>query len=140
MDIKKEICMNTVNLAFQTGNTTIHYDTSEKNKFEEVSGFQLDEWSARHNSNDSANVKGGNKLQPSAIRPFGDWYRSILKDTPIRGFVWMGIFAVSRYHIQRRSKDFYQKLLTFVDNHPNPEAGHYIERAWAAIFMESSSP
>ena len=36
--------------------------------------------------------------------------------------------------IIQHSIERYQLLLNTVNNHSNPEAGHYIERSWGAIF------
>ena len=29
---------------------------------------------------------------------------------------------------------YYQRLERMLDDHPNPEVGHYMERAWGAVF------
>lgn len=64
--------------------------------------------------------------------------------------VWQGMFAVHRDHVRQRSRDGYARLCAYVDHHSgptsffmpgaqkkpdsNPEAGHYLERAWLAVF------
>ena len=47
---------------------------------------------------------------------------------------YLGIFSVSRDHIHNRSMSFYKKLIKDFPNHPNAEVGHYLERAWPAVF------
>ena len=47
-----------------------------------------------------------------------------------------GIFAVSRKRIMARPKSFYEKVMSYVSDHPNPEEGHYLERLWVEIFSE----
>ena len=47
---------------------------------------------------------------------------------------YSGIFAVSRKHIRQRSSQSYRMLVEYINKHSNPEAGHYFERAWLAIF------
>ncbi|KAJ7354978.1 hypothetical protein OS493_028637 [Desmophyllum pertusum] len=43
-------------------------------------------------------------------------------------------FATTREIIQKHPKDFYIKAISYVDNHRNPEEGHYFERLWSTIF------
>ena len=45
-----------------------------------------------------------------------------------------GCFSVPRDQILKRPKAFYEKVIDFVDDHPNPETGHYLERLWYSIF------
>ena len=94
--------------------------------------FVLDEYACTNKEN-AANHPDKN-LKPCSIRPFGEWYTHTLGDTPLPYLVLRGIFAVSREHIHNRSIDFYRMLISFVSDHSNPEAGHYMERAWAAVF------
>ena len=39
-----------------------------------------------------------------------------------------------RCHIQQHPVEYYKRLRAMLENHSNPEVGHYIERAWGAIF------
>ena len=43
-------------------------------------------------------------------------------------------FSATRERIKQHPLEFYIKLLSFVDNHPNPEEGHYFERLWVHMF------
>ena len=43
-------------------------------------------------------------------------------------------FSVTRARILSRARSVYEKAISFVDHHPNPEEGHYIERIWVALF------
>ena len=52
----------------------------------------------------------------------------------IKSMANCGIFAISKQHIQNRSLESYKQLITYLDHHSNPEAGHYFERSWLAIF------
>ena len=45
-----------------------------------------------------------------------------------------GCFAATRDMIKKHPIDFYKKAISFVDDHKNPEEGHYFERLWATIF------
>lgn len=55
-------------------------------------------------------------------------------DIPIRVACYQSIFAVHRRHIQQHPVAYYEPLLNDLGIHRNPEVGHYVERAWAAIF------
>ena len=93
----------------------------------------LDAWIATNPKNKAINPES--ELQQCAIRPFGKWFEKNF-DTNIKidVSVWCGIFAVSKQHIIQHPIEHYEKLIKYVDSHSNPEAGHYMERAWGAIF------
>ncbi|XP_022083669.1 uncharacterized protein LOC110975458 isoform X4 [Acanthaster planci] len=44
-----------------------------------------------------------------------------------------GCFAATKETLHRHPLSFYQKAISFVNDHPNPEEGHYFERLWATI-------
>ena len=68
-------------------------------------------------------------------RPFRAWYRlNFEPDAAPDLVVYYGIFAVHRDHVRHRDPPGYRRLLRYVDHHSNPEAGHYLERAWLAVF------
>ena len=43
-------------------------------------------------------------------------------------------FGVTRRQIYKHSKKFYQKMFGYLDDHINPEEGHYMERIWLSVF------
>ena len=45
-----------------------------------------------------------------------------------------GVFSIHKFDIIKHPISRYEKLLAAVERHSNPEVGHYIERAWGAIF------
>ena len=47
---------------------------------------------------------------------------------------WSACIAATRHMIKKHPIDFYKKAISFVDDHPNPEEGHYFERLWPIIF------
>jgi hypothetical protein len=75
-----------------------------------------------------------NQLLPCPIRPFGRWYDAMFGDVIAKVVCYFGVFAVTKEHILQHPKSHYEKLIKFVDSHSNPEAGHYMERSWAAVF------
>ncbi len=74
------------------------------------------------------------KLQLCPIRPFGAWYKHNFGRIRTNFISFHGIFSVHKSHILSHPKEYYENLLKYLDTHSNPEAGHYFERAWAAIF------
>lgn len=49
-----------------------------------------------------------------------------------------GIFAVHSSLIYNRPKEYYEKLIGFVNHHINPSEGYFIERSWEYIFRPLS--
>lgn len=66
-------------------------------------------------------------------RPFGAWLTAN-RLPPVDGVLYQGVFAVSRDLIRQHPRELYQRLLRYVDHHSNPEAGHFLERAWLSVF------
>lgn len=98
-----------------------------------LNNFYMDSYAASHEANRTLNPE--TELEKSPIRPFGKWYSSIFKDTKIP-FVWYsGVLIATKESIRRNPIELYKTLISYVDKHSNPEAGHYIERIWAKLFM-----
>lgn len=70
--------------------------------------------------------------------PFSEWWSKFIKLDPptprTAQFSWGGIFSVTRPYIHQYSKGYYKKILKTLSQHPNPEEGHFMERAWSYIF------
>jgi len=125
--IKQDLTLKMLNRTLETKDTTL-YIFPYFNHY----NFQIDNWTSTDENN---RYNEETETQPSPIRPFGLWFDSNFPGEKIQYVQYKGIFAVSREHIQNRSKEFYKKLIKYLDSHPNPEAGHYMERAWATIFQ-----
>lgn len=135
MDSKLEHAIHTVHLAQRTRDTvmlTWHIAEQGKSLINDVHDFRLDHWEASNTINRSANPE--KNLLKCPEQPFGTWFRKQLGDTPIEAIVYRAMFAVSREHIQRHPVEFYQSFISYLDHHSNPEAGHYMERAWVSLF------
>ena len=69
---------------------------------------------------------------------FGEWLNDVFdeKYSFDHSVCWYmnSVFAVDSVVIKKHPVDFYKKLISYVDNHQDPEAGHYFERAWYEIF------
>jgi len=70
--------------------------------------------------------------------PFSEWWGRYVKLDPPNPrtvqFSWGGLFSVTRPYIHQNSKGYYKKILKTLSQHPNPEEGHFLERAWSYIF------
>lgn len=73
---------------------------------------------------------------------FGEWMTDVMKlgnreYDKYKMLKWYrnGIFSLSKERIHAYPKSFYENLLKYVDNHVDPETGHYFERAWYEIFI-----
>jgi len=91
-------------------------------------------------------AKWHDDLTSGRMRPFpgtlGDWWDSVLQIArkPVIGIQWSAIFAVTRRLIHSKPRAYYQHLMRQVDDHPNPEAGHYMERSWFEMFTSPLLP
>lgn len=100
---------------------------------ESMGNFKLDKYQATAMANSSANPERA--LQLCRDRPLSKFYAANFPDMPpVHGVCFKGVFAVSRRHIQQTPKSTYARLLSYVDSHSNPEAGHFLERCWLAVF------
>lgn len=89
-----------------------------------------------HNGKYKYNLKRG-LLKPARLN-FEEWWREYI-NIPYPGsqnILWShgALFSVTRELIKSNSLDYYKKLISCIDCHPDPEEGHYFERAWYYIF------
>jgi len=54
--------------------------------------------------------------------------------------VWGANFSVHRDLILSKPKIFYQNILRYIEDHINPEEGHFLERSWYMIFHNNFIP
>lgn len=130
---KKEKTNELVELVLKTNNTVLLGPTMGQPIRDAFYDFELDEWEGT-NIDNSKHVPA-HDLKPCPERPFGRWYDANFKGIDdVYVVCFAGIFAVSRKDIRRHPRSKYEKLIKYVDDHPNPEAGHFLERAWGAVF------
>lgn len=85
----------------------------------------------------SVNVNSSTKanLHPANPNTFTEWYKARFPNVKGESRVcYAGIFAVSREHIRQRKKEDYKPFLDDLAVDSNPKAGHFMERAWLALF------
>jgi len=129
---KKTFTMKVYNYLMETKTTVLQGGILEDVR-KVMYDFTLDTWTASNKDNIIENPES--QLQKSPIRPFGKWYdENFGPDLHVQIFSYYGIIAVAREHIIQHPITRYQKLIKYVDSHSNPEAGHYMERSWGAIF------
>ena len=106
-----------------------YYHESIKESF---NTFKLDNYKTLNKNNLLLNNE--KKLKKSKIRPYGNWYNYFFGNIQTHWVTFWGIFSIDKKDIIQHPIERYQTLLNTVNNHSNPEAGHYIERSWGAIF------
>jgi len=133
MDYKKtkaiQILNNIIKSNYRKAYFVGYYQSSIKNSFND---FQLDEWKTSDLKNFTKNNES--KLQLAKIRPYGLWYKYFFGNTIAHWSTWWGIFSIDKRDILQHPITRYQILIELVNKHSNPEAGHYIERSWCAVF------
>ena len=93
------------------------------------------EYTARCNENIDESTN--HTLHPAAQGTFGEWYKvnfPTIIDEDRASF--SGIFAISKKHIHVHPVNYYTKFLNELAVDSNPLVGHFIERAWFAIFYK----
>jgi hypothetical protein len=106
-----------------------HYHPNIKQAF---NNFKLDKYRTTDIKNCLLNNES--RLQKSKIRPYGNWYTYFFGNIKAHWTTMCGIFSIDKRDIIQHPIERYQGLLKTVNTHSNPEAGHYIERSWCAIF------
>jgi hypothetical protein len=95
--------------------------------------FQLEDWSSSSNLNFYKNSES--QLLKCKFRPYWKWYNFFFGKAPSHWITYNGIFSIDKRDIIQHPISRYQNIIKSVDFHSNPEAGHYIERSWGAIFF-----
>ena len=121
----------TLNKTLETRNTVFYADRYENVK-EDLYNFTMESYPASY-ANNNIGVNSTKMIQAN-IRPFGKWYDEHFPNLDIHAVTFSGVFSVSKEHIHQHDTDYYRNLIGDFPFHPNPEVGHYFERAWIAIF------
>jgi len=104
----------------------------QKSIIESFKNFQLDDWQTSDKQN---LIKcSETQLKLCRLRPYKVWYKYFFGNTIAKWSTWWGIFSIDKRDIIQHPVKRYQHLLLTLNDHSNPEAGHYIERSWGAIF------
>lgn len=74
---------------------------------------------------------------PCEIRPFGKWFETLFGDICVKHIALNHLIAIKREDIIKKPKEYYEMLFSFLSDKEEgsqPEAIHYFERAWEAVF------
>jgi len=133
MYYKKEKAIKLLNLIIKNNFSKAYFiGDYQKNLFNTFKDFKLDEWKTTNEKNVTINSESS--LQKCRLRPYGVWYRYFFGKKQAHWLSMWGIFSVDKRDILQHKKSRYELLIQTVNKHSNPEAGHYIERSWGAIF------
>ena len=116
----------------KTPNSTMLITNYQIPIYKSLGDFEINVWETSSRVNKDTSVDA--ETQQSTYRPFSKWYKHHFGNLNITNVSYYGIMAVSQNHIHNRPKSFYENLITELNTSPNPEVGHYFERAWIAIF------
>lgn len=126
-------CVQQVQECARHKNTVfLSYTDKYPNVRDKYENFVLEEWKTSDAKNLAANP--ASKTLPASTRPFGKWYDEKFPGIVVQHVSYMGVLGISKHHILQHPKEHYANLAAELDTHPSPEAGHFIERSWAAIF------
>lgn len=130
---KKQKAIKILNYIILNGYENAYFLGNYQNDiFETFKDFQLDNWKASDEKNFELNPES--KLQLCKLRPYGKWYRYFFGNTKAKWNTYLGIFSIDKKDIIQHPRQRYELLINTLSSHSNPEAGHYIERSWGAIF------
>ncbi len=134
MDYKKNRGLKVIEKANETNNTVFPVTNVGSSVLETdyLNNFVLDEWKTSFGNNQESNQSYQTKLSPE--RPYGKWYEKHFPNNKCPYVCYMGIFAISKKDIHKNPLEKYKTLISYVDDDVNPEAGHFIERAWVSLF------
>lgn len=99
--------------------------------------FKMDSYQASHPQNRDKGITHifHRNLKPADPRPFGKWYDENFPNIKVLDVSYAAVMAISRQDIHKYQKSHYETLIKQLEGHPNPEVGHYFERAWLAVFF-----
>ncbi len=133
LDYKKNKAKRILNNIIQSNFTKAYFVGYYNNNIKEsFKDFTLDNWTTSDKNNYLINNESA--LKKCVLRPYGKWYKYFFGDLVAHWNTWWGILSIDKRDIIQHPIEQYKQLLHTVNTHSNPEAGHYIERSWGAIF------
>ena len=131
-DYKKDILDFTIKKALETKNTVMNVYTFDVGVGEAMYKFTMPKYSLGMKNNFNGDVRE-DPQELATVRPFGEWYSKNIPGEQTKHGSFFGIMAISKEHIHRRTKSFYEGLLQQVNTHKFHEASHFMERSWSGI-------
>jgi len=112
---------------------SVDYYEAAGASFESQAAFSIDTWLGSHPTN--AREVATQAFVPASPRPFGAWFAHHIDRPPALWCGYTSQFVASRAAIRRTSRETWRRWRDLMaDSGPNPECGHYFERAWSSIF------
>lgn len=84
-------------------------------------------------SNDANVMTSSNRVQPSDVRPFGEWYKHYIGRGDVHYQTMRGLFCASRADIEQHPRSYYEGFKRMLGVGSNPETGFYCEFAMESI-------
>jgi hypothetical protein len=132
MDHKIKTIDFTINKAFETKNTVFNTFEFDIGVGEAMYNFTMPIYDTGYRNNKNGSLeRTAQKL--ADIRPFGAWYEANFPGEQTNKASFFGIMAISREHIHKKPKSFYEGLLRQVETDKFHEASHFMERAWTGM-------
>jgi len=129
---KYNYALTVINKTIETQNT-VFFGQKVNNLYLDLYNFQINEHKTTNFNNKTLFKES--KLLLSELRPYGKWYEKIFNiNNIIKIVTFLGIFSVHKNHVVQHPIEYYQNIINYINNHPSPEVGHYIERSWGSIF------
>jgi hypothetical protein len=121
---------------FETENSAFSVDKMATYINVAMHDFKMDFYTASHSSNRNSGITNifKSRMKPAEPRPFGKWYDKYFPGVKVLEVSYAAVMAVSKAHIHQHPKSYYEAFIKQLEGHPNPEVGHYFERAWLAMF------
>jgi len=131
MDNKKSIMKTTIENALKTENTVLNIYEFDVNIDEAMYNFVME----NHQTAYANNRKEGSETKQilADVRPFGAWYAANFPGEYYKEATFLGIHAMSKEHIKKRAKAFYETFINQINKGKFHEAAHYIERCYRAM-------
>lgn len=140
-EFKKSRADFTISKALETRNTVFLGQKLETTVYEHEKDFTLEYYVSTSDENNQKLTDIDHRIKLASVRPFGEWYRTFIENNNIitcNILCYCGIFAVSRNDIIKNPFDKYKLLYNELDQHPNPETGHFMERSWPGLFYPNN--
>jgi len=132
-DYKKQLMDFTINKVFETKNTVMNVFNFDVPVGDAMYYFTMEKYSLGSKDNHNAGTNGKDKQALASVRPFGQWYAKHFPGAQTKSGSFFGLMAISREHLHRRPKSFYEGLLSEVDKDKSPEVSHFLERSWSSM-------
>ncbi|XP_038051070.1 uncharacterized protein LOC119724197 [Patiria miniata] len=75
------------------------------------------------------------KMRIGRVRTTGEFYTAVFGTPPPTSvpLCFRACFSATKENLRRHPRSFYERAISFLDDHSDPEEGHMMERLWATI-------